>query len=238
MPKTDYNNTVIYKIQHKELDDLLYIGHTTNFAKRKVRHKSNCYKVDGSHYNLKLYSTIRDNDGWDAFSMVVIKEFPCENKRQAEAEEDKVIRETLSTLNMKRAYETPEERDERRLKSAIKWREDNHEYIKEKKRQYYQENKEYLKDYQKKHYIEKNDEITIYNKEYRQKNIVKLKEYIQNYQQENTEHIKEYKKEYYIKNRDKLNEKIDCPCGGRYIYQSKNRHFKTKKHQDFLKNNS
>ena len=44
MPKVpiDYNNTIIYKIEHIEKDDLVYVGHTTNFAKKKCNHKYIC----------------------------------------------------------------------------------------------------------------------------------------------------------------------------------------------------
>ena len=238
MPKTDYKKTVIYKIQNNELDELLYVGHTTHFRNRKVCHKRNCNNPnDKEKYNLKLYQTIRDNGGWDAFSMVVIKEFPCENKRQAEAEEDRVMREMKSSLNMKRAFETPEERYERRLKYGIKWRKDNEECLKEKNKIYYQENTERIKD-SAKEYRQKNiNEIKEKQKKYRQKNMVELKNYIQIYQQENKEHLKEYKREHYLKNKDKLNEKNDCPCGGRYSFSTKSRHFKSIKHQNFLKNN-
>ena len=42
MPKTpmDYSNCCIYKIEHIENDNLVYVGHTTNFNKRKAHHKS------------------------------------------------------------------------------------------------------------------------------------------------------------------------------------------------------
>ena len=44
MPKTatDYSKNVIYKIQNNDDDSLLYVGHTTNFIKRKNNHKSDC----------------------------------------------------------------------------------------------------------------------------------------------------------------------------------------------------
>ena len=45
MPITpiDCSKMIIYKIQHNEKPELLYIGSTTNFKIRKNRHKSNCY---------------------------------------------------------------------------------------------------------------------------------------------------------------------------------------------------
>ena len=44
MPRTpiDYSKSVIYKIQHLEKDELVYVGSTTNFVKRKNKHKSCC----------------------------------------------------------------------------------------------------------------------------------------------------------------------------------------------------
>ena len=95
MPKknVDFSKTVIYKIQHTEIDELLYVGHTTDFVNRKRGHKSNCYNDNIGAYNNKLYQTIRQNGGRDAFSMVILKPFPCQNWNKARSEEDKVMRE-------------------------------------------------------------------------------------------------------------------------------------------------
>jgi len=41
MPKTamDYSKCCIYKIEHIDDESLVYVGHTTNFDKRKAQHK-------------------------------------------------------------------------------------------------------------------------------------------------------------------------------------------------------
>ena len=191
MPQVDYSKIVIYKIQNKEIDDLIYIGSTTHFRNRKGQHKMNCYNKNDKHYNLKLYSTIRDNGGWDAFSMVIIKEFPCDNRRQAESEEDRVMREFQADLNMRRAYITKEERLE---------------YFKEYNKDYYQQNRERIleqtKEYNKDN-IEKKKE---YNREYGQKNKTKINERHKEYRHQNKEKIKEYDTLYREKNIDKLKE--------------------------------
>lgn len=194
MPVVDYNKIVIYKIQHQSKDELLYVGSTTHFLNRKVQHKRSCYNVNGSGYNTKLYTTIRDNGGWDAFNMVIIKEFPCKNKQEALAEEDKVMREMKASLNMCRAYTSTEERQE---------------YYKE----YRDRNRDRFKEYR-----EQNPR-TEYNREYHEHN--KTRRNI-------------YHKEYYYQNRDKANEKYDCDCGGRYTHQHRASHFKSKKHQTFI----
>ena len=89
MPRTaiSYENTVIYKIQHIDDDTLLYVGHTTDFTKRKSTHKYNTANANGKAYRLKVYNMIRENGGWDMFRMIEIKHHPCNNRREAEAEE-------------------------------------------------------------------------------------------------------------------------------------------------------
>lgn len=45
-----------------------------------------------------------------------------------------------------------------------------------------------------------------------------------------TEYIKQYRQD----NRDKINEKFECPCGGRYTHRNKLQHSRSKKHQAYL----
>ena len=102
MPITpiDCSNMIIYKIQHNDKPELLYIGSTTNFKMRKYRHKSNCYNENGARYNTLIYKMIRNNGGWNSFSMIQIKEFPCNNQREAEAEEYRLMHELKSSMNV------------------------------------------------------------------------------------------------------------------------------------------
>lgn len=104
----NYNNTIIYKIQHHEKPELLYIGSTTSFSKRKCQHKSNCYNENNKSYSTKLYKMIRDNGGWNEFNMIEIKKFPCQSKREAEAEEDRIMSEMKASMNTYRAFLTAE----------------------------------------------------------------------------------------------------------------------------------
>ncbi len=105
----DYTNTIIYKIQHKDKEELIYVGHTTDFTKRKSAHKLATRSEKDKAYNRNLYKMIRDNGDWECFNMIEIKKFSCTNKREAEAEEDKVMRELKATMNMVRAFRTPED---------------------------------------------------------------------------------------------------------------------------------
>ena len=141
MPKKamDYSKCVIYKIQHKDNNDLLYVGHTTNFTKRKYEHKSGVNNEKGNAYNHKVYQMIRENGGWLDFNMVEVKDFPCENNRQATTEEDRIMREMKATLNTIRASHSRKE-----------YRQDNKEQIKEYKQQYNEKNKEKIQEHKNK----------------------------------------------------------------------------------------
>mmetsp|Transcript_10373 Transcript_10373/g.13544 ORF Transcript_10373/g.13544 Transcript_10373/m.13544 type:complete len:135 (+) Transcript_10373:56-460(+) len=112
MPKTpvDYSKTVIYKIQHNEDETLLYVGSTTDFTRRKSQHKTCCYNINRKEYNQKKYQMIRNNGGWDAFTMVEIEKFPCRNSREATRREDELMRQMKCNMNSNKAYRTPEER--------------------------------------------------------------------------------------------------------------------------------
>ena len=72
-----------------------------------------------------------------------------------------------------------------------------------------------IKDKQKEWYEAHKNEIKYKTKQYREAH-------------------KENIKQYYETNKEKLNEKIVCNCGGKYIFQNKARHNKTKKHIDFV----
>jgi hypothetical protein len=98
MPRVpiDYNNTLIYKIVCKNLDVKdIYVGHTTNFTKRKNQHKINYNK----EYNCKLYRTIQDNGGWNNWVMIEIKRFPCNDSNEAKARERFYIEHLNANLN-------------------------------------------------------------------------------------------------------------------------------------------
>ena len=111
MPKhtINYNKSVIYKIEHEDKPDLLYVGSTTDFTRRKNRHKFNCNNNLSKEYNIKLYTMIRCNGGWDSFKIMIIKELNCNNKVEMLIEEDKMMKELKSTLNTKRAHRTKEQ---------------------------------------------------------------------------------------------------------------------------------
>ena len=151
----------------------IYIGHTTNFTKRKQHHKEATYSTTKSNkqYDRKLYKTIRDNGVWGDWKMIIIKDFPCETRREAESEEQKYMTEIGGTLNMIHS-----------CRNQKQYREDNKEVIKEYQKQYNEDNKEHLSDYRSK---------------YRADNKEKQKQWQQQHRVDNKEKIKEHRSKKY-----------------------------------------
>ncbi|MDB4352876.1 GIY-YIG nuclease family protein, partial [Porticoccaceae bacterium] len=166
----DYSKTVIYKIVCNDLNITeVYVGHTTDFVVRKYGHKSSCHNVNRKHYNLKVYKMIRDNGGWDNWTMIEVEKFPCSDGNEAAARERYYFELLNSTLNSN----VPG-------RSVKEWFEQNKEYSKEYGKARYQQDKKFLKEYAKIRYQAKKDQVKEYNKL-------------------NKEKIKEYKKNYYKK---------------------------------------
>ncbi len=202
LAKVDYSKTIIYKIQHKEIDELLYVGSTTDFTRRKAQHKRVCNNTNDKSYNLKLYSLIRNNGGFDCFNMIIIKEFPCSNKREAEAEEDKVIREARANMNGQRAFVTPEDVKEQSKQHY----ELNKEYILEREKQHYELNKEHILERRKQYRLEHKDEIAERIKQHYELNKEHILERQKQHYELNKEHILERQKQHYEQNKERLAE--------------------------------
>ena len=98
MPKVPFNyqNTVIYKIVCKDLNiEDVYVGHTTNFTKRKCAHKNNSKNPNGKEYGHKIYKTIREYGGFENWSMIEIEKYPC-NDLQEESKKERYYFELLN----------------------------------------------------------------------------------------------------------------------------------------------
>jgi hypothetical protein len=91
MPKKiiDYSKTIIYKIVCNDLNITeVYVGHTTNFINRKAKHKSDCNNPNSKSYNFKIYNTIRQNGGFENWSMIEIEKFQdCNDIKEVSARE-------------------------------------------------------------------------------------------------------------------------------------------------------
>jgi hypothetical protein len=102
MPKIeiDYSNTIIYKISCKSASITeVYVGHTTNFVQRKHSHKQNCINKKLPSYKCKLYEVIRNNGGWDNWTMEIVGFFKCADHYEARKKEQDIYESLNATLN-------------------------------------------------------------------------------------------------------------------------------------------
>ena len=144
----DYSKTIMYKLVCNDLKITeSYIGHTTEMTKRKNNHKSSCNNEKNKSYNEKKYVYIRDNGGWENWSMVMIEEYNCKNKQEAAKREREIYEELHSTLNMVKPYVSEEEYKEYYKKIGKEHRNNNKEYHKERSKKYRENNKEQIKKY-------------------------------------------------------------------------------------------
>jgi len=164
----DYSKTIIYKICCNDVSITdIYVGHTTDIIRRRQNHKDCCKYEFRKEYNTYKYQFIRDNGGWDNWSLVPVEEYPCENVNQASIRERYWVETLQASLN-------------KQIPSRS-----NQEFGKI----YYQNNKEKI----------------------------------------NEKNMKNHRI-----NKEKLTEKFICDCGGCYTFRDKAKHFKTKKHQEYL----
>jgi len=135
MPKTiiDYSKTIIYKIINYDCPDLVYIGSTTNFTKRKQHHKDAVINTNSPTYSRKLYVSIRSSGGWESWNMIKICDYPCNNSHEAKLEEDKYMMELKANMNMIRASRTKEQYYEDNKDKKKQYKEINKDKIEEQK---------------------------------------------------------------------------------------------------------
>jgi hypothetical protein len=233
MPKIqiDYSQVCIYKICCKDISiNDIYVGHTTNFEQRKNSHKRSCETLNK---NIRLYNFIRENGGWDNWTMIQIETCNCNNKREAEMKERYWIETLNSKLNCNMPITTKEEKE----KQKQDWYEENKQEILEKAKENYEENKEQKLEYQKQYVEENKEHFKSYQDEYREKNKTQLYEQKKIYRAEHKEEASEANKAWREANKEKISEQkkqiIDCECGNNYTFGNKHGHLKSKTHIDY-----
>ena len=166
MPRTpiDYSKTIIYKlVKNDDYDNAnIYIGSTTDFIRRKNKHKSDCNCVTSKSYNDKKYQYIRDNGGWEEWNMIEVEKFPCNDKREAEAREEYWRCHFNSQLNIRRAYITNVEKIDYKKQFYL----DNKDNILKQKKQYYEIHKDKILDEKKQYYEKNKDKLLEIMKQY------------------------------------------------------------------------
>lgn len=215
MPKKpiDYSKTHFYKIvcNDTNIKDC-YVGHTTDFKRRKYEHKKHCKAEYDKHYNIKVYKFIRENGGWENWEMILLKTESCENGMEARSRERYYKEQEQATLNVNVPARTIQE-----------YKNDNYEYLLQYYRKYYYDNIDDKK-FKGKQYRETHKE---------QKSIMDKK-----YRENNKDKVREYNKRYRENNKDKIqlreNETYSCKCGCEVRKCNRVRHEKTNKHQRLI----
>jgi len=119
----DYSTTIVYKIIQKDsvsvtpAEDsnhvsspsppLLYVGHTTDFVKRRYQHKKCSINPNAPGYNCKLYKTIREHGGWDNWKMEIVTWFNCSNLYEARQKEQEYFISLKANMNSVDPLPTP-----------------------------------------------------------------------------------------------------------------------------------
>ena len=178
--KIDYTITLIsfYKfVCEDENITSTYVGHTSNFTRRKNEHKSRCNCEKSKRHNLKIYQTIRENGGWDNWRMIEIKNQLCESKRHAEQIEQELLDQYKAKLNSQKAFcgETRQEYDKQ-------YKIINKEHYKTKNTQYCEANKEKIAERKKQYYLNNKEKIAEINKQYRLKKKMEKEQFNDNLQ--------------------------------------------------------
>ena len=158
MPKKaiDYDNTCFYKRVCNDLNITdCYVGHTTDFRRRKSRHKISCNVETDKAYNAPVYQFIRDNGGWGNFTMVLIEKKPCTCNLEALKEERKHIETLNASLNSLIPYRSVEEM----LTMRQQYRNDRQDLKQEYDKHYRHDNGDKKKETDRLYRINNNDKI-------------------------------------------------------------------------------
>ncbi len=200
-------NTIytMYKILPKNRElNYCYVGHTSNFSKRKDAHfKCSTNTNNNKHHHL-VYQTIYNNGGWDSWEMIEIEKYVCNTREKARMREQQLILDHKANINTLRAYITEEERKKRKQEITNKYRVENKELLKEQTKKYKEEHKDVIKEQMHKYRQERKAELYEKKKEYIKANAEKFKENDKIWREANKEILKEKRKIYNAKKKQQL----------------------------------
>ena len=212
--KVDYKKGLIYTIKS---GDSMYVGSTTDFRRRKSKHKSVIYNENSKQYNQKIYKTIRGNNY--EWVMRPYSQFPCNSKLELTIEEERVRQLLKADMN---SYSCG-------TGCATK---------KEYQKQYRDEHKDEIEKYKKQYNDQHKDKISERQKEYNDQHKDEIEKYKKQWYEQHKDKLTEKNKQYYEQNKKKLSEKsrqkVTCACGCVVAKNALYGHRKTKKHIDLI----
>ena len=150
----NYKKVIIYKLVCNDLSVKdLYVGHTTDFTNRKRKHKQSSLNPNDPKHNLKVYIIMRENGGWNNWSMIEIEKYPCNDDNEARSRE----RHWYEVLNANMNSRCPTmDLEKRRTKAIIKSK-DYYYQNKDKIVEYNNQNRDRINEYRKNYIEQKKD---------------------------------------------------------------------------------
>lgn len=119
---------IIYKICCDDLPEFIYVGSTKSFRHRKNQHKSSYNKDDTQ----KLYTTIRENGGWDNWRMVILEDIGEVSLTEARIKEEEHRVKLNGNLNERKCKGDKKEYDKEYKKNNEKYKQNQKEYANQK----------------------------------------------------------------------------------------------------------
>lgn len=228
MVKTkNYQNGKIYQVVSSSFD-MCYIGSTIDkLSNRMNSHRSKYRKYkEGKGGFISIYDMF-DKYGESNCKIYLIENYPCQSQ------EELFAREGFHQKNNDCINKNISGRSHR------EYMQDNRERLAEYYNEWKNNNQEHLKQYKATHYKENKDHYQQKGKEWRENNKERKKEQDKKYREEHKEKLKQYFKTYDQINKEKKQayrqQKYTCECGAILCLSSKSHHFKTKQHQNWLK---
>ena len=133
MPRiaSDYSKTIMYVLVCRNPDiKELYVGHTTNFTKRKNGHKTNCINPNRAGHHYYVYQFIRENGGWENWDMILLETYNCESNIQACKREREWFEILQPSLNKWLPCVSSEEKSITQRSNYKLWYDKNKDYFK------------------------------------------------------------------------------------------------------------
>jgi hypothetical protein len=187
----DYSNSKIYKLECYTTG-LIYIGSTTQFLIQRLQgHKKNYKTYLNGNGNFVTSFKILENDN---YNIVLLEEYPCDNKEQLHAKEAEYIKKTdcVNKYIPNRTYK--------------EWCDDNKDKLTEYQKEYYSNNKDKMAEQCKQYYSTNKDKMAEQQKQYREHNKDRIAEQRKQYYSTNKDKMAEQRKQYYSTNKDKIAE--------------------------------
>ena len=207
-----YEKGKIYMITDIAYTKFYYGSTCEDLSKRLWRHKNKYKLYLQGKVDLICSYNLFNEFGLDNCKIELVENYPCNRKEELLKREGYYIKNN-KCVNKIVSGRTKEE-----------YAQDNKEYFDRYYQQYRENNKEEINTKSRQRYCENKEEVI---------------ERTKKYQKEHPEQTKATQRRFHDKHKDMINEKRKiiyiCPCGSTTTQGGKHKHNKTKKHQDWLK---